>query len=410
MSEEVRDKSTSMRKKLQINKLKLDTLLNLTTAINDNLSKNELFDIYADVLIQELRIGKLQLFTFDKEWTLAMSHGIELDPEFDPNKLTTIKDILVLSGHEDSYLNKFGVVVPVFHKSKPLAYLLMDDFDGEKIEVSPIIKHLSFIRTLTNIVIVAIENKKLYKENIRQAAVNRELELASKMQSMLFPDALPHNQSLDVDAFYKPHHVVGGDYYDFIELSKDEIAFCMADVSGKGVSAALLMSNFQANLRALIQRSGSLFDLLVELNQKVIQSAHREKYITLFIAKYHLRTRRLNYINAGHIPPLIVSKGKVTELTNGATVLGMFDELPSIQEGNLSVDPNSFLLCYTDGLIEVENSDNEAFGINRLKSTVLRSTGSDISNSIQSIYQAADNFRGDKDYPDDITLLGLRFK
>ncbi len=406
----VSDKSKSVRKKLQINKLKLDTLLNLTTAINENSTKQELFEIYISVLINDLRIGKVQLYMYDKGWHLALSHGITADKNFDPKTLTQIKDIVVISGHEDPYLNRFGVIVPVFHKDQPLAYVLLDDFDGEKIEVSPIIKHLSFIRTLTNIVIVAIENKKLYRENIQQAALQRELELASKMQSMLFPSELPQNDRIEVDAFYKPHQVVGGDYYDFIELNKDEFAFCMADVSGKGVSAALLMSNFQANLRALIHRTPSLFDLLVELNQKVINSANREKYITLFIAKYNMRTRRLNYINAGHVPPMVLSKGKIRELTNGSTVLGMFDEIPSIEEGNLSVDPGSFLLCFTDGVVEVENNEQVPIGVERLREIVIRNGGLSVQHQIQTMYNAISRFKGDQDYPDDITLLGIRFK
>jgi sigma-B regulation protein RsbU (phosphoserine phosphatase) len=114
--------------------------------------------------------------------------------------------------------------------------------------VSPIIKHLNFIQTLTNIIIVAIENMRLFKESLRQESIKKELELASKMQNMLIPNPsiLPRNEKIRMTAFYLPHMDVGGDYYDFIELGKHEFGFCISDVSGKGMSAAFLMSNFQA--------------------------------------------------------------------------------------------------------------------------------------------------------------------
>ena len=115
---------------------------------------------------------------------------------------------------------------------------------------------MRFIQTISNILIVAIENIRLYNENLRQVAIKRELELASKMQTMLIPEDenLPSNKHIRFKAFYHPHFEVGGDYYDVISLSEDQVGFCIADVSGKGISAAILMSNFQANLRALFTR------------------------------------------------------------------------------------------------------------------------------------------------------------
>ena len=151
---------------------------------------------------------------------------------------------------EQTQIKSFEIIIPVFHKSKPLAYLLIGDLE-DKVEVSPAIKHLNFVQTITNIIVVAIENKKLAKKSILQAALKKEMEFASQMQSMLFPSILPNDAQLNAAAFYLPQQEVGGDYYDFIWLNANEFAFCVADVSGKGVPAALLMSNFQANLRVL---------------------------------------------------------------------------------------------------------------------------------------------------------------
>ena len=138
--------------------------------------------------------------------------------------------------------------------------------------------------------------------------VEKELELASEMQSMLFPRKLPNDEKMDVDALYQAQHQVGGDYYDFIRLNENEVAFCIADVSGKGVSAALLMANFQANLRALFKTTSSLNEIVTDLNRLVNENAKGEKFVTLFIAKYNYITRFLTYINAGHNPPILVYK------------------------------------------------------------------------------------------------------
>ena len=139
--------------------------------------------------------------------------------------------------------------------------------------MSPVLKHLNFIQTISSIILVAIENIRLFSESLQQEALKKELELAARMQKILIPDnrTLPWNSCLKVKGFYYPHYEVGGDYYDCIRLSDNETGFCIADVSGKGISAAILMSNFQASLRALFTKDIGLPELLKKLNNIVTQ-------------------------------------------------------------------------------------------------------------------------------------------
>lgn len=403
--------SKNTKKRLQLGKLKLDTLLEVTKGINNNLSKEELLDIYKHVLLDELKIGKLLLFSHnDKEWQQELCLGTscnDIDVETD---LINIRQIDVLSNPENKKLKSFDVIVPVFHKSKPLAYLLLGDFDGEKIEVSPIIKHLTFIQTLTNIIIVAIENKRLYKENLEQIAIKKEMELASEMQVMLFPKNLPNNEEIEVAANYKPHQLVGGDYYDFISLNRDEIAFCIADVSGKGVPAALLMSNFQASLRSLIKRTSSLSELVIELNKNILANANREKFITAFIGKYNLQTRNLQFINAGHNPPVLLVGHQFKKLFEGSTVLGVFENLPSVTEKNITIPKEAILTCYTDGVVEQTNKNDEEFGLENMEMSVLKNKNKKIVDIVTSITKQLDDYKNDEEYHDDIALLCMRIK
>ena len=288
-----------------------------------------------------------------------------------------------------------------------MAYVLIGDLE-DKVEVSPAIKHLPFVQTLTSIIVVAIENKKLARDTIRQAAMRKELELASEMQSMLFPSTLPKDKNIDTAAFYLPHQQVGGDYYDFIWLNENECAFCVADVSGKGVAAALLMSNFQANLRVLFHHTSTLTELVRELNSKVMANAKGEKFITLFIAKYNLITRTLTYVNAAHNPPLIASGNSISTLKIGCTGLGMFDEIDKIKEGIVNISPGTTIVCYTDGLTELENDKGEDFGIDSLKDLIKNNPKLNMMELNVRIMETVMNYKQSRPYIDDIALFSIK--
>src|SRR6056297_1145265 len=284
--------------RLKLSTFKLNTLLTITKAINANLSTEELLQRYEKILRGDLNIGKILIFKFDKQWNLILSSGCSpkiIDQIEVEKDLLEYKEISFITASPNPSLRVFDNIIPVFNNNVPVAFVLIGDIDEEKEGVSPTIKHLHFIQTLSNIIIVAIENIRLYNESLKQEALKKELELASKMQAMLIPDAetLPKSDNLFVSTFYHPHFDVGGDYYDFIKLNEKEFGLCIADVSGKGISAALLMSNFQANLRALFTADVPMKRLVNRLNQRVISSAKGEKFITLFIARYNMRTRQL---------------------------------------------------------------------------------------------------------------------
>jgi sigma-B regulation protein RsbU (phosphoserine phosphatase) len=243
-------------KRLKLSKFKLTTLLNITQAINDNLPAEQLLQKAEKVLRQDLNIGKIVMFMYRDNWECILKSGCppgSCDRLSVEEVLLPYTEITFISASEDESLKAFDIILPVYNNNAPLAFVLIGDIDEEGEGVSPVIKHLNFIQTLSNIVIVAIENIRLIEENLRQESLRKELELASKLQSLLIPDnsALPQNKHCLVTGFYLPHYEVGGDYYDCIQLSKNELGFCIADVSGKGMSAALMMANFQASLRAL---------------------------------------------------------------------------------------------------------------------------------------------------------------
>ncbi len=394
----------------RVKDIKLNSLLEITKAINNNFSTEQLLEIFEEVLEKQLNIGKLVLFSNENDtWKCILKYGVgdeynDINVERD---LLSITEIGTINFSQKRLSKAFEIVIPVFHKSHPLAYVLIGDLE-DKVEVSPAIKHLPFVQTLTSIIVVAIENKKLARDTIRQAAMRKELELASEMQSMLFPSSLPRDKNIDTAAFYLPHQQVGGDYYDFMWLNENECAFCVADVSGKGVAAALLMSNFQANLRVLFNHTSSLTELVKELNAKVMANAKGEKFITLFIAKYNLVTRTLTYVNAAHNPPLMASGNSVSTLKIGCTGLGMFDEIDKIKEGIVNISPGTTIVCYTDGLTELENDKGEDFGIDSLKELVKTHPKLNMMELNVKIMETVMNYKQSRPYIDDIALFSIK--
>lgn len=398
-------------KKRHLTRLKLNSLLEITKGINKNLGADELYSLYRNVLVNQLGFSVFALFSFKDKWDCVaeVGAGEAIEKIHPATDLEIYKDVVIVDKEAISPISFFDIVIPVFHKENALSYLLVGGLSQEYIPKF-IKKHIDFLQTLTNIITVANENKKLYKENVKQEAMKRELQLAAELQGMLIPSRFPNNESIEIDALYNSHTEIGGDYYDFFVLPDGEIAFCIADVSGKGIPAAMLMSNFQATLRVLSTFKTSLVEIVLELNRRVMLNAKGDRFITLFIAKYNPTTRALTYINAGHNPPLLLQANQTEQLKFGSIALGMFEELPRVNETTIEIKPESVIVCYTDGVVELENEENEQFGLPNLANIMLENKLNSMKD-LNSVFQfKLEAFRGERDFTDDIAILSCRFR
>jgi len=401
-------------KRLKLYSFKLNALLEITQAINENLSVEELLDRYKAILSDELSIGKIAIYKLNDGWETILTSGLtkkDLAGVKVEEDLLHIKDISFVTASPNERLKNFDIIIPVITQDTPLAFVLIGDIDEEAEGISPTIKHLHFIQTISNVIIVAIENIRLFNESLRQEAMKKEMELASRMQNMLIPEnhTLPQNEHVNVTSFYNPHYSVGGDYYDCIMLNENEVGFCIADVSGKGISAAILMSNFQANLRALFTDEIPIEQLVTKLNDRVMSSAKGEKFITLFIGKYTISTKEIQYINAGHNPPILFEKikGKLSMLKNGCVGMGMLDDIPVIEKGVVTIEEPSKIFCYTDGLVELVDDEGVEFGTENIEKHL--SNANSIHDNIQEIIKHQRILDGNTAIFDDITILGIDF-
>jgi len=357
------DKKASIDR-LRISKFKLDALLDITHSINANLPTEELLSKYELILRNNLGIGKILIFKHSLKWECILNGGFPKEFETGIDVETQLlKFTETAFRNDDLGIEGVEILIPVYNNYKPLAYVLIGDIEEEGELVSPVIKHHNFIETISSIILVAIENIRLFKESLRQEAIKKELELAARMQQKLIPDnnTMPRNDNFVVTGFYYPHYEVGGDYYDCIKLSDDKTGFCIADVSGKGIAAAILMSNFQASLRALFTCDIVLPLLIQKLNNLIIANAAGDKFITFFVGRYDHNRGILEYINAGHNPPVLfnIATGQVTHLHSMCVGIGMLDEMPSVKEEILNISNNSKLVCYTDGLSDLKGDDGK---------------------------------------------------
>jgi sigma-B regulation protein RsbU (phosphoserine phosphatase) len=224
---------------------------------------------------------------------------------------------------------------------------------------------------------------------------------------------MPSVPGVQIEAICKAARTVSGDYYDFIQLSPTRIAIAIADISGKGISAALLMASLQASLRSQLLAPGSdsmsTAELVGRLNLHLVRNTGDDRFATFFVAVYDSATRLLRYTNAGHLPAFCICGDHAFYLDKGGMVLGVIEEYPFV-EGSEIVPPDAILVGYSDGLVEPENVYGEEFGIQRLRDAAIRLNGSSPSAIAEGMMQAAEEWAGTPEQADDMTVIVARLR
>jgi sigma-B regulation protein RsbU (phosphoserine phosphatase) len=277
--------------------------------------------------------------------------------------------------------------------------------------------------------------EKLIQEQKEKQRLENELAIAQEVQAQLFPRQVSELESLEVHGFCRPARTVSGDYYDFLTASSHKLILAVGDISGKGISAALLMATIHSAVRAYsvenlpqmrepvavgaVSGAGRVMAawpegvevspgaLLSLLNHQLYESTPPEKYATLFLGIYDGRSHHLTYSNGGHLPPILIGKdGAIRRLEAGGTVVGLFDNM-SYDEGSVEMHPGEVFLAYSDGVTEPENDFGE-FGEQRLIDLVRDNRELPLPQISQIVTMAVDTWIGDNEQPDDVTLVLAR--
>jgi len=253
----------------------------------------------------------------------------------------------------------------------------------------------------------AIENARLLDESIQAAALEKQVQLAGDVQQRMIPQHPPQMPGLDLASVYVPCYELGGDFFDFIPLQEDNLGLAIADVSGKGVPASLIMASVRAFLRAQVDNVYSLYEVVHRINLMLCRDTQLGEFVTLFYGVLDARNLRFTYCNAGHPPALLLREGKVTELFGDNLVLGVSAEEP-YKEFLIQLKKGDSLLLYTDGLTDAMNFNQERFGRLRLLEA-FREAG-DVSADIvaQHVLWQLRKFVGMAKRTDDVTMIVAR--
>ncbi|MEW6196465.1 MAG: GAF domain-containing SpoIIE family protein phosphatase [Bacteroidota bacterium] len=269
---------------------------------------------------------------------------------------------------------------------------------------------IEFVSSVGSLAIISIENARLFKETLEKQRLEKDLETARNIQKNLLPKKIPQLSNLEIAAYNSSARMVGGDYYDIVKLDQDTVLIAVADVSGKGVPAALLMANLQAFLKSICKQKLPLFEATNLMNDLVAENTTLGSFITFFWGVFNNAKNEFTYVNAGHNPPLHVYNGRIDKFKKGGMILGVLPTtIPYVSE-TIKLNSKDTIVLFTDGITEAMNINGEEFSDEKLESLVLKVADNSSEEILESIKLAVEEYTVGAEQSDDITCLVLKVK
>lgn len=410
-------RSSAQPERLELDAYKLHTLLDFTDIFSQEMNLEHLLDRFRRVIEEALKIERILFYFFlDGKWHLLLNVNCdallvaELDVERDLGPFRRIRMVDSLTGDLLNALH-LDVVIPLQQQGTSRAYVLLGSTEGNQRGISPIVKHLAFAQSLSTVSFIALQNFYYLRDRLRQEEVKQQLRLAGELQALLIPrsDQIPVFPGVEIATLYRPFYEIGGDYFDVVRLDERTLAFCMADISGKGIPASLLMTSFRAQFRALVDREISLVALAVALNREVCDGKLEDSFITFFVGRYRLGSGELEYLNAGHNPPLLwdSQSGSIRWLESNTLPLGILPELAVAACERVPMPLETMLIAYTDGLVEQRVFGQEEYSASMITDKLLeygspKALVAAVERDLDALFEG-----GDREIFDDISLLAL---
>ncbi len=381
MVEELKLANRDLDAKIQ----ELNTLFDLSQEFNATIDRDRLVRLLSFALMGQLLVSK-HLFVLrrsvgrsaDQDVFIAGSKGLgskDLDPDT-VNALCGLDELLLLEdSDEEAHENGNETLEALRRRDLCLALPLKQHGEtcgslclGRKRTGQPYTPgDVEFLSALGNLALVSIQNSFLIEEQIEKERLEEEMRLARSIQERLLPQKIPVVEGYELAAVAIPSRFVGGDYYDLVELEGDRVLLAVADVTGKGVPASLLMANLQASLHVMIPMELSLEEAVVHINRVICDNTDFDKFITFFVTILDRATGKMDYVNAGHNPPAIIrADGSIELLETGGLLLGVMKGL-GYEKGQAELRSGDVLAMFTDGVTEAMSSSSEEYGEERLE-------------------------------------------
>jgi sigma-B regulation protein RsbU (phosphoserine phosphatase) len=363
---------------------KLSFLIEATKALNSTLDLSELLGRILDVAKNQVEAERGTLFLLDENtneiWSL-IAHGLEkqeirlpLGKGIAGHVAQTGEIVLIPDAYADPRFNP-DVDKRTGYRTRSILCLPIRNKAGKIIATLQLLnkkqgvftqEDADALLTLSGHMALALENAQLHQELLEKERMEKELALARGIQRSLLPDTAPLVEGFDIAVLNEPCYAVGGDYYDFLTLGPHTLLVVIADVEGKGVSSALVMSNLQATLRALVLHLHSLDEIAESLNRMILNDTRSQKYLSIFMGLIDVRRKGLHYINCGHVPPVIIRPSQAPiPLTDGGMVIGLFENA-RYERGHTRLQGGDVLILCTDGITESMDPQHEEYGADRL--------------------------------------------
>ena len=288
------------------------------------------------------------------------------------------------------------------YQQRPVGVLRI--YTAEQTEFTPL--EIDLLKAIASQAAAAIENARLVEESREAEKLERQVHLAADVQQRMLPARPPVIPGLDLAAVYIPAYELGGDLYDFIPLPDENLGIVIADVSGKGVPASLIMASVRAALRAQVDNVYYLYEVVRRVNQMLCRDTKTSEFVTLFYGVIDAKTRRLTYCDAGHPPGLLLRGGEITKLNTDNMILGVLPDGDYVQSV-IDLEPDDYLLLYTDGLTDAMNFQDELFGYDRIVDAYRAGAKSstDANGVAQHILWELRRFVGLANRTDDVTMV-----
>jgi phosphoserine phosphatase RsbU/P len=268
--------------------------------------------------------------------------------------------------------------------------------------------HLELLRAFAAQAALAVERARTARDRVEARRLEKELAIARDIQRSFLPAQAPRIPGFDLAGTSISHDQVGGDYYDFIAVSETRLGLAVADVSGKGIPAALLMAGFRMSLLAEIRNEFAIRAVMRKVNRLLHESTDRGKFVTAFYGVLDWRNGVVIFSNAGHNPPLLLrADGSLDELSEGGVALGVLEDT-HYEERPVAIAPGDVIVLYTDGVSEAENEHGEQFGVERLERIVRENPTHTARELMQDVVAAVLDWAGEKGLGDDLTLMIVR--
>lgn len=394
----------------------LNTLFDIGKELNLTLDKDKILKLLSYALMGQMTVNSFFIAIKDDDsFQMAMVKGAQFskqEGESCGNLCDLCKNLNTphLRSEEteiDDILDDHGieVVVPMQIQSETKGFIFL----GEKITKQPFSgSDLEFLQTLGNVAIISLENARLFLETLEKQKLEEEMALARNIQSRLLPKTMPEFPNMKIHGLNVPSKHVGGDYFDIIEIDKSYLGLTIADVSGKGTPASLLMSNLQASLHSLVREDYSLDKLVGRINNVIYNNTDPEKYITFFYGKLNRKDLDFEFVNAGHNPPYLLHKnGEIEELSTGGIILGMMPDMP-YEIGKCQLHAGDTLMLFTDGVTETMTLDDVEYEEKRLIDFLKKNIKTGDPEKINfDLIQELHQFSNGGLQGDDITILTL---